>query len=81
MQSYFYIDVLIIILWKNKSKNKSVGLALNGVVVGPLSVILMREALLDPVYNGGWKCHRTGPDISVFDTESKWESWSSQRLN
>lgn len=39
----------------------------------------MREAQLDKVYNGGFKCHGAGPDISLFDMESEWESWSSQR--
>lgn len=39
----------------------------------------MREAQLDKVYNGGFKCHSAGPDISLFDMESEWESWSSQR--
>lgn len=37
----------------------------------------MREAQLDKVCNGGFKCHSAGPDISLFDMESKWE-WSSQ---
>ena len=38
----------------------------------------MREAQLDKVYNGGFKCHSAGPDISLFDMESEWERWSSQ---
>lgn len=37
----------------------------------------MREAQLDKVCNGGFKCHSAGPDISLFDMESEWE-WSSQ---
>lgn len=47
-------------------------------MVGPHSIIIMREAQLDKVYNGGFKCHRAGPDISLFDMESEWEPWSSQ---
>lgn len=39
----------------------------------------MREAQLDKVHNEGFKCHSAGPDISLFDMESEWESWSSQR--
>lgn len=46
--------------------------------VGPHSIIIMRGAQLDKVYNGGFKCHRAGPDISLFDTESEREPWSSQ---
>lgn len=38
----------------------------------------MREAQLDKVYNGGFKCHSAGPDISLFDMESERERWSSQ---
>lgn len=38
----------------------------------------MREAQLDRVYNGGFKCHSAGPDISLFDMESEWKRWSSQ---
>lgn len=38
----------------------------------------MRESQLDKVYNGGFKCHSAGPDISPFDMESEWELWSSQ---
>lgn len=39
----------------------------------PHSIIIMREAQLDKVYNGGFKCHSAGPDISLFDMESEWE--------
>lgn len=38
---------------------------------GPHSIIIMREAQLDKVYNGGFKCHGAGPDISLFDMESE----------
>lgn len=38
----------------------------------------MREVQLDKVYNGGFKCHSAGPDISLFDMESEWERRSSQ---
>lgn len=47
-------------------------------VVGSHSIIIMREAQLDKVYNGGFKCHSAGPDISPFDMESEWERQSSQ---
>lgn len=38
----------------------------------------MREAQLDKVYNGSFKCHRAGPDISWLDTESEPEREGSQ---
>lgn len=38
----------------------------------------MREAQLDKVYSGSFKCHGAGPDISWLDTESEPERESSQ---
>lgn len=59
-------------------RNHSFHLWCSFAVVGPHSIIIMREVQLDKVYNGGFKCHSAGPDISLFDMESEWERRSSQ---
>lgn len=59
-------------------QNRSFHLWRSFAVVAPHSIIIMREVQLDKVYNGGFKCHRAGPDISLFDMESEWEQKSSQ---
>lgn len=59
--------------------DRSFHLRCSFAVVGPHSIIIMREVQLDRVYNGGFKCHSAGPDISLFDMESEWEAQASSR--